>query len=391
MKRKILSVIVVIASIFSVSAQQPLNSSFETWTGTTPYTIASPNNWGTLNFDAFSFPRTTFQSTAAPFDLTTNAVLETKAGHAALGLPSDVIGGALFYNFDAFTGFGTPYTSRLASVAFRYKANHVNTDTSFVYMSFNKWNTATSNTDIIGEGFSFITANPTEWTMMNVPIEYLDATTAPDSVVLIFQVSAGGWPFFLTDQPAQVGSILQIDGVVFCQEMTAGFTPIVVERTATFTSTSAATGNGGAGTISWNFGDGNTSVDSNPSHTYAINGDYNVVMTVTDSCGNVLNVNQTITIDSDLSVTEFLKNSTFSMFPNPTASDVNVHLTLNSEESIVIELFDVTGRKVSDVYSGLTNDVKLLIDGSILQQGVYTLKVTSLNGGFIQKQLVVTK
>jgi hypothetical protein len=390
MKKNLLTGIAIYALTFIGFAQQPLNSSFETWTGTTLYSLASPNNWGTLNLDAFSFPRTTYQSATAPFDLTANAVLETKAGHAPAGIP-DVVGGALFYNFDFFTGIGTPYTSRLQSVAFRYKANHLNTDTSFVYMEFNKWNTGTLASDLIGAGFSFITSNPTEWTMMNVPIEYIDATTTPDSVALLFQVSAGSWPFGIIDYPAQVGSTLQIDGVVFCQEITAGFTPNIVDRIASFTSSSAATGNGGAGAVSWDFGDGNTSNDANPTHTYAINGDYSVVMSVIDSCGNQVDVNQTITIDSDLAVTEFLNNSTFSMFPNPSATDVNVHLTLNKDENILIELYDVAGRKVADLFSGVTSDVKLVVESSILERGVYTVKVTSLNGGFMQKQLVVTK
>jgi PKD repeat protein len=55
---------------------------------------------------------------------------------------------------------------------------------------------------------------------------------------------------------------------------TAGFT-------ATFTNTST---NGT--TYSWDFGDGNNSSVSNPSHTYSANGTYNVCLIATNSCGN---------------------------------------------------------------------------------------------------------
>jgi hypothetical protein len=41
----------------------------------------------------------------------------------------------------------------------------------------------------------------------------------------------------------------------------------------------------GAVTYSWNFGDGSSSTDANPTHQYAAAGDYNVILTVTDATG----------------------------------------------------------------------------------------------------------
>ena len=37
----------------------------------------------------------------------------------------------------------------------------------------------------------------------------------------------------------------------------------------------------------WNFGDGNTSTDSDPIHTYAAEDDYTVTLTATNECGDV--------------------------------------------------------------------------------------------------------
>ncbi|MFZ7154089.1 MAG: M36 family metallopeptidase [Bacteroidota bacterium] len=49
---------------------------------------------------------------------------------------------------------------------------------------------------------------------------------------------------------------------------------------------------------SWDFGDGNTSIQQNPSHTYAANGTYSAVLTVTDANGCTNTTQQSITVTS---------------------------------------------------------------------------------------------
>ena len=58
--------------------------------------------------------------------------------------------------------------------------------------------------------------------------------------------------------------------------------------TAPFTVIFAGTASGGTGpyTWSWNFGDGSTSGQQNPTHTFAQTGTFNVVLTVQDANGN---------------------------------------------------------------------------------------------------------
>jgi len=47
----------------------------------------------------------------------------------------------------------------------------------------------------------------------------------------------------------------------------------------------------------WDFGDGSTSTESSPIHTYLGNGSYEVIHTITDDCGNMSTSTQTVEID----------------------------------------------------------------------------------------------
>ncbi len=76
---------------------------------------------------------------------------------------------------------------------------------------------------------------------------------------------------------------------------TANFTAVTDQLTANFTDTSTDSD----GTIvswSWDFGDGNTSTQQNPSHTYAAAGTYSVILTVTDNSGASDNVSKDVTV-----------------------------------------------------------------------------------------------
>ncbi|NBP75214.1 MAG: PKD domain-containing protein, partial [Crocinitomicaceae bacterium] len=84
---------------------------------------------------------------------------------------------------------------------------------------------------------------------------------------------------------------------------------------------------------SWNFGDGGTSTQQNPQHTYSNPGNYTVSLTVTNATG-FNSTSETITIESCVSTTDLLANGV-SIRPNPnngnfimTGLDENTQFTI---------------------------------------------------------------
>ncbi len=84
----------------------------------------------------------------------------------------------------------------------------------------------------------------------------------------------------------------------------AGDKPPVARFTAstsdlTVTLSNASTDDKGVASSSWDFGDGNTSNQSNPSHTYAQEGSYTISLRVTDTSGQADSTAQSIMVGSD--------------------------------------------------------------------------------------------
>jgi photosystem II stability/assembly factor-like uncharacterized protein len=73
----------------------------------------------------------------------------------------------------------------------------------------------------------------------------------------------------------------KIDDGCFTSSTSVGFSSSTIDLTTTFTNTST-----NATSYFWNFGDGQTSTQTSPSHTYTSPGSYNVCLTVTGTCGD---------------------------------------------------------------------------------------------------------
>lgn len=107
-----------------------------------------------------------------------------------------------------------------------------------------------------------------------------------DSMFVSFNYSGAYWAFTYvsyenpTDEPALVS-------------VNANFSASTNGLQVTFENTSS-----GASTFAWDFGDGATSTEENPVHTYAAEGTYSVTLTASDAGGSSQSITKDVTVSS---------------------------------------------------------------------------------------------
>jgi PKD repeat protein len=158
----------------------------------------------------------------------------------------------------------------------------------------------------------------------------------------------------------------------------SGFTYTVSNATAVFTFT------GANGTVTWDFGDGTTSTENNPTHTYGATGSYTVTQTTTNACGSITS---TEVLNIVISSTQEEKLQPI-IFPNPTQGSVDIILNTNNHNGKVDFLLqDPEGKIINEVR--LPSSAKYTLNYENVPAGVYTLKIYYGKDSFIAKLIVI--
>lgn len=110
------------------------------------------------------------------------------------------------------------------------------------------------------------------------------------------------------------------------------------------------------------------------SHTFASVGTNNYVCTphAGDMYGTI-----TVVADGALSVASFETLGTIDMYPNPTEEMLTIAFEIQDVEKLNIKVYNLLGKEVLAKQIS-KNDTSLIVSG--LNNGIYVVKITSLNG-----------
>ena len=189
-----------------------------------------------------------------------------------------------------------------------------------------------------------------------------------------------GYYYYLYDMELQEDSCFSAGVTANVTVSPVNFSTSINQNTVTFTDQTQ-----GATSWNWDFGDGNTSTQQNPVHTYAATGVYTVTLTV-DVGG--------CTVEKDVNIltvgrVELAGGTNVDILPNPASDYVTIRLDHAIERDIAVELVNVNGQVLQEqVLERGKESLKLN-----LQQypaGLYFVNMTS-NGQTQTHKVIVSR
>ncbi len=154
----------------------------------------------------------------------------------------------------------------------------------------------------------------------------------------------------------------------------SNFTSTANALTVTFTNTSTNAAN-----YLWNFGDGQTSIEANPVHTYAAPGTYSVKLESTNQCTTAV---KTVNVVLTSGVKDLADRIDMQVVPNPTVGDFKVEINARQPMSNTrFSLNDATGRLIKTIDTNIKSGLNVVpFEGLSLPRGVYQLQVQHEDG-----------
>lgn len=229
-----------------------------------------------------------------------------------------------------------------------------------------------TSTNAITYYWLFPGGDPQNSTDMNPTVLY---DTAGTFDVELHATGIGGSDTLLKQQfiyvdPKAHASFTVIDSLVYLPSANAVFNNTSTDATNYF----------------WDFGDGSTSTDQNPWHTYDSTGLYTVTLIAYNSlCGNdTLVMPDYIHVDSGVGVNEYQDIYHAIIFPVPSSNEATLYIVLDSPDKLAIDLLDLTGKNISEISKGTYAKGKHIFNISRekpkLRSGAYIIRICGNNG-----------
>lgn len=135
----------------------------------------------------------------------------------------------------------------------------------------------------------------------------------------------------------------------------------------------------GDGICYWDFGDGNTSINPNPTHTYYSTGNYEVCLTKEGMCDTLVYCE---TLYLQLNSTLNVVHDDLHVYPNPAVDKLHIE---GIRGTYSLRLFDLFG---SMIYSSTQNE-NFYIDVSTFSNGVYLINLDNGNEKHVKRIVVI--
>lgn len=160
--------------------------------------------------------------------------------------------------------------------------------------------------------------------------------------------------------------------------------------TVTFTQADVVFNAGSnANTINWNFGDGNNGTGNNPTHTYAANGTYSVIVTAINGCGTVSDTFDVVI--AGINIEETILAKSLNIFPNPNTGAFRISFMVEGVKKTNLQVLNPMGQVVYSYEPGnISGEFKHDIDLSRMAAGVYIVQITT-DDGIISRRVTVQK
>jgi PKD repeat protein/photosystem II stability/assembly factor-like uncharacterized protein len=138
----------------------------------------------------------------------------------------------------------------------------------------------------------------------------------------------------------------------------------------------------------WDFGDGYTSSQIEPSHTYSESNNYKVLQTVENDCGNdttSLTIAVTVGIGDNL-----FENEKLNIYPNPVSSSFNMELVSPEYRgNIKIVLMNIDGKVILNQNINKSDDsLTIPFNVSLYSKGMYQLQIVMGDRVIVRKIII---
>lgn len=142
------------------------------------------------------------------------------------------------------------------------------------------------------------------------------------------------------------------------------------------------------GVMNWDFGDGNNSTETNPTHTYSASGMYEVSLVVSNFCG-ADTFTQSFTVIAT-SRTPLPDLSALAIYPNPNNGQFQILIQTEASKTLEITLLNLVGKPLlQQKHQLLAGRSNLRLDMGEIPSGIYMMRVSDRKKTAIKKFTVL--